>query len=151
DVVIGLKPDGSGKIDNVILNGFALDTTDPARRALKPSPAHGDEHAPEAPTLSWKPSPTASSHDVYLGTDPAAVARAAHASPEFKGNVRQPSFATARLGLDSRQMVYWRVDEVQPDRPGKPTRGDVWRLRIRHLAFPGAEGYGRFATGGRGG
>ena len=31
------------------------------------------------------------------------------------------------------------------------TRGDVWRFRVRQLAFPGAEGYGRFARGGRGG
>jgi hypothetical protein len=30
-------------------------------------------------------------------------------------------------------------------------KGDVWRFRVRHLAFPGAEGYGRFARGGRGG
>jgi hypothetical protein len=151
DVVIGLTPDGSGKIDNVILNGFALDTTDPARRALKPSPADGDEHAPEAPTLSWKPSPTAVSHHVYLGTDPVAVARATPASDEFMGNLQQAGFATAWMRPDSRRMYYWRVDEVHRDRPGRPTRGDVWRFRIRHLAFPGAEGYGRFAIGGRGG
>jgi hypothetical protein len=151
DVVIGLTPDGSGKIDNVILNGFALDATDPARRALKPSPAHDDEHAPEAPTLSWKPPLTAVAHHVYLGTDAAAVARATPAAPEFRGTLKEAHFATARLGLNSRQAYYWRVDEIHRDRPGLPTRGDVWRFRVRHLAFPGAEGYGRFATGGRGG
>jgi hypothetical protein len=31
------------------------------------------------------------------------------------------------------------------------TRGEVWSFRQRHLAFPEAEGYGRFAIGGRGG
>jgi hypothetical protein len=41
------------------------------------------------------------------------------------------------------------VDEVSPS--GEVTRGDVWTFRPRHLAFPGAEGYGRFARGGRGG
>ena len=46
---------------------------------------------------------------------------------------------------------YWRVDEVHADAPDDVTKGDVWRFRVRHLAFPGAEGYGRFARGGRGG
>jgi len=43
----------------------------------------------------------------------------------------------------------WRVDEI--DAQGRVTPGDIWRFRVRHLAFPGAEGYGRFALGGRGG
>ena len=42
-----------------------------------------------------------------------------------------------------------RVDSV--DAKGKVTRGDVWQFRVRHLAFPTAEGYGRFAVGGHGG
>jgi hypothetical protein len=41
------------------------------------------------------------------------------------------------------------VDEV--DAGGAVTRGEVWRFRTRSLAFPTAEGYGRFARGGRGG
>ena len=40
------------------------------------------------------------------------------------------------------------MDEVHPN---GVVRGEVWRLRIRQLAFPEAEGYGRFAIGGRGG
>ena len=47
------------------------------------------------------------------------------------------------------QTYYWRVDEV--DAAEKITHGEVWRFRIRALAFPTAEGYGRFARGGRGG
>ena len=31
------------------------------------------------------------------------------------------------------------------------TKGNVWKFRPRQLAFPGAEGYGRYAIGGRGG
>ncbi len=45
---------------------------------------------------------------------------------------------------------FWRVDEVNGPE-AKPVKGEVWRFRIRHLAFPTAEGYGRFARGGRGG
>src|SRR6185436_7493665 len=40
------------------------------------------------------------------------------------------------------------IDEV--DGTGV-TKGDLWMFRTRSLAFPGAEGYGRFARGGRGG
>jgi hypothetical protein len=44
---------------------------------------------------------------------------------------------------------YWRVDET--DSSNVVTKGRTWSFRPRHLAFRGAEGYGRFATGGRGG
>jgi hypothetical protein len=43
---------------------------------------------------------------------------------------------------------YWRVDELHD---GEVTKGDVWTFRPAQLAFPGAQGYGRFARGGRGG
>ena len=50
---------------------------------------------------------------------------------------------------DSLLHYCWRVDEI--DGEGRVTRGEVQRFRVRHLAFPGAEGYGRHARGGRGG
>ena len=52
-------------------------------------------------------------------------------------------------GLKSSHYYYWRVDEV--DAAGKVYKGQVWSFRPRQLAFPGAEGYGRFAMGGRDG
>src|SRR6185436_19466094 len=52
-------------------------------------------------------------------------------------------------GLDHADTYFWRVDEV--DASKKVTKGDVWSFRTRQLAFPSAEGYGRFARGGRGG
>src|SRR5204863_8963328 len=64
-----------------------------------------------------------------------------------KGNRTTTSFAVS--GLNSLLTYYWRVDEI--DSVGNPTKGTVWYFRPRHLAFPGAEGYGRFARGGRGG
>ena len=44
---------------------------------------------------------------------------------------------------------YWRVDEI--DASGNVTKGNIWKFKPRQLAFNGAEGYGRFAQGGRGG
>ena len=100
-------------------------------------------------TLAWAAATagTAVSHDVYFGTNLTAVKNATHASPEFKGT--KPSLSYRRHGLNSPLTYYWRIDEI--DSVGNVTKGTVWYFRPRHLAFPGAEGYGRFARGGRGG
>lgn len=137
DVVVTLTPDDGG---SVVLNGFEIDRPDPARRAAKPAPAEDDEHAPEDPVLAWRPAPGATAHRVHLGTDPKVLT--------FYGEWAEPSFPTAALKLNTRDTWYWRVDEVHP---GGVVFGEVWRFRVRHLAFPEAEGYGRFAAGGRGG
>ncbi len=147
DVVVALTPDGGGKIDNVILNGFTLDGADPAKLAALPLPADYEDHAVENPLLSWRASPSAVAHHVYFGTSGAAVAAATPKSAEFKGEVATTRYATS--GLNSEDTFFWRVDEVGPS--SVVTRGEVWRFRVRGLAFPGAEGYGRFARGGRGG
>lgn len=145
DVVIAFTPDAGG---NVILNGFEIDRSDPAKRAMKPAPFEDDEHALENPVLTWRAPSGAATHHVYLGTDAAAVTKASRESPEFRGETKEPTFATAPLKLNSQQAYFWRVDTAHPT---GVVRGEVWRFRIRHLAFPEAEGYGRFAIGGRGG
>lgn len=43
---------------------------------------------------------------------------------------------------------YWRVDTVRCDGIEK---GTVWSFKTRRPAFPGAEGFGKWASGGRGG
>ena len=120
--------------------------------ATSPVPASGDTHAAvdgEGSVLSWtaaRDGRTVSQY-IYIGTDSLAIANATASS------------ATAQLGsetsyqlttpLSNMQQYYWRVDRVDAD--GFITAGDVWMFQPRHLAFPGAEGYGRFARGGRGG
>jgi hypothetical protein len=91
----------------------------------------------------------ATAHDVFLGTDAAAVAAATPSSPEYRG--RQSDLQFASDADDHFATYYWRVDEVYGNSRDEITKGDVWSFRVRHLAFPGAEGYGRFARGGRGG
>ena len=147
DVVLHFRPEKAGANRSLILNGFAIDVPDPHKMAVEPSPANDDEHWPNEQPLTWKPAPDALSHQFYCGTDSNAVATATAASPEFKGTLSQPSFALPEL--DSMQNYFWRVDEV--DAAGNVTRGEIWHFRVRHLAFPTAEGYGRFAIGGRGG
>ena len=147
DVLIHLRPATSNPSQTVILNGFELDTVDPHKKAIKPSPANDDEHAAGDVVLSWTAPASASAHHLYFGTDSNAVARATTDSAEFEGVLYTNLFAP--LTLDTRHSFFWRVDAV--DRSGQATRGEVWRFGVRSLAFPTAEGYGRFARGGRGG
>jgi hypothetical protein len=156
DVVVEIMPHGElSQGGRVILNGLELDTVDPAKKAIKPTPAAGDEHVAERPTLAWQAAASARAHDVYLGTDRDAVANATPSSPEYRGRRSEASFECD--AADSAITYCWRVDELEPLVSAGPevtyatTKGDVWSFRVRHLAFPGAEGFGRFARGGRGG
>jgi len=162
-VVINFEPDhaATNNLDFVILNGFAIDGPSPGTQATGAIPFDGDEHVfahNDEPlpgsagtgytTLGWTPSQFAVSNDVYFGTNSNGVDTATHGSTEFKGMFATNSWNTA-TNLDSALTYYWRVDEI--DSTNGVVKGPVWRFRTRHLAFPGAEGYGRFARGGRGG
>ena len=162
-MVINFDPDhtSTNNLDFVIVNGFVIDGPSPGTTASGAIPGDGNEHVfanNDSPmpgsagtgytTLGWTPSEFAVSHDVYFGTGSNAVATATHAAPEFKGNLATNAWNTA-TNLDSALAYYWRIDEI--DATNGVARGAVWRFRTRHLTFPGAEGYGRFARGGRGG
>lgn len=136
DVVITLASEGG----TVVLNGMQLDVSDPAKKPSRPSPATLDQHAPENPLLTWHRPMDAASFIIHLGTQPDNLARVAETT--------EPNFQTADLSV-AVPAYFWRVDAVAKD--GSVTTGDVWNFRVRRLAFPGAEGYGRFAIGGRGG
>jgi hypothetical protein len=85
-------------IKNPIINGFEIDTPNSARTANTPSPADGDGHVDadsRTARLSWGAATAgnAVSHNVYFGTNQAAVKCATPASAEFKGNQSDPSYA----------------------------------------------------------
>lgn len=137
---------------NVMINGFELDTPNTTRIANTPSPSDADEHVDAdsgSTVLSWSAALTGNSvsRDVYFGTSLTAVQTATRTSPEFKGN--QTGLTYTPTGLNTHRTYYWRIDEI--DSVGNTTKGTVWYFRPRQLAFPGAEGYGRFARGGRDG
>lgn len=139
-------------IKDPVIDGFEIDTPNSTHTANTPLPADANEHVDAdggSTLLSWSVATagTAVSHDVYFGTNKSAVQNATHASPAFKGN--QNGITYPATGILSALTYYWRVDEI--DSLGNITKGTVWYFRPRHLAFPGAEGYGRFARGGRGG
>lgn len=134
-----------------VLNGFELNTVSVADQAKRPFPADGDMHTDADGgelLLTWSPaSANVKTHTLYISTDSTAVINA-----DAGAKVADKEYADTTYLLKDLYCLntyYWRVDET--DANGTVTEGKVWSFRPRHLAFPGAEGYGRYAIGGRGG
>lgn len=129
---------------SMMLNGLEFDAA--AMTATDPTPSNQDYHAGQEDgtvQFSWTAAVGAVAHKLVLGTDSAEVAQ----SDAYLYEGENTSFT--QTGLSSMQRYWWRIDEV--DAEGNIYRGTPWSFRPCHLAFPGAEGYGRYALGGRGG
>ena len=140
--------EGNGSLNTPWLNAFEIDGADPFHSISQISPADQEKHLLRENGLSWTAGADAASHNVYIGTDFSAVSKATTSSPEFKGNVKDSKFALDE-SYSSIPTYYWRVDEVKAD--GSTVPGAVYSFQVARAAFPTAEGYGRFARGGRGG
>ena len=140
------KPEAGKTYTNtrMMLNGLEFDGV--AMVATDPQPVNHDFHAgKEDGTIrfSWVAANGAVSHKMVLGTDSATVAQSD--VYEYEGTATEYT----KTGLSSLQRYWWRIDEV--DGNGTVHRGKAWTCQPCHLAFPEAEGYGRYAIGGRGG
>jgi len=102
----------------------------PPVRASGPFPANAAVDARTRDlSLTWYAGQYAVSHDVYFGTDQAAVTNATNASPEFKGaqGVGNEIYVPAPGGeLAWGTTYYWRVDEVNNLSADSPWTGNVW-------------------------
>ncbi len=152
DVIVRFEIDPINNPDivkQIVINGFELDTPNLMNQARTPQPANRDEHVEVTKNviLKWDASKNGTAHKLYFGLDKNAVANATESSKEFKGKLVDKSYTVSDLYSGS--TYYWRVDEV--DNNGQETLGNVWSFKPAQLAFPGAEGYGRYAVGGRGG
>jgi hypothetical protein len=125
------------------INSLEFDGTQATYLAQNPYPADLDYHAKadNGLTLRWTPAAGATAHRLYFGEDSTEVANATIAT-----EITTPAYSMNNLSPLKR--YYWRVDEVID---GTAHKGDVWSFQPRRDAFPGAEGYGRYAIGGRGG
>ncbi|KAF5019517.1 hypothetical protein F66182_8459 [Fusarium sp. NRRL 66182] len=134
----------TGGDDHVYLNGFELDGPSPKTQAAFPSPENHNMHVePKNRSIqaSWR-APAGSSnvkYNVYLGTSPDKLSIVGKDLTET---------SVAFDDLNTVDVYYWRVDVVAA---GKTDAGRIWTFQVAQLAFPGAEGWGRFARGGRGG
>jgi hypothetical protein len=142
----------SDTFKNVMLNGFELNTANIFNQATNPTPKHNNEHVElnsGSALLGWTPAINSVSHNIYFGTDLASVDAANTSSTLYKGNQPKANASYQVNGLYTGETYFWRVDEVLAN--SEIIKGNIWRFRPAQLAFPGAEGYGRFARGGRGG
>jgi len=99
--------------------------------AYNPSPRNGDKWIDPNVILSWAPTQDAATHEVYFGTDQAAVA--ARDPGVFKGALY---VTTLDLGtLEKNTTYYWAVDEVG----GTKYAGDVWSFTTTSGAAGGVK------------
>ncbi len=88
--------------------------------AREPRPADGATDVPVDATLGWRAGRGAAVHEVYLGTDEAAVAEGA-APADTVGNA---SYTPPDLHLAT--TYFWRIDEVNEADPAGTWPGEVW-------------------------
>lgn len=126
----------------VAVNALVFDRPNPKTQAESPYPENLDMHADAdagSITLTWQPGSSAVKHHVMLGTKADEMQEVA--------TVTEASYTASKVSTHN--VYYWRIDEE--DAAGVRYEGETWSFRPRRLAFPGAEGYGRYAIGGRGG
>jgi hypothetical protein len=86
-------------------------------QAFGPQPATAAKDVKLDALLNWRPGREATSHQVYFGTDPNAVANGTAAAKTVTGH----SFTPDSLNLGT--VYYWKVDEVAAT---GTYEGDVW-------------------------
>jgi len=145
-----LDKNSNNSIQQMVLNGFELDTPNLKKQSHSPLPFDKNEHVElqnKKLSLEWVSPKGVVAHQLYFGDNEKLVADANETSREYKGKLIENQFSVSDVYSGS--TYYWRVDEI--DATGTTTRGDVWSFKPAQLAFLGAEGYGRYAIGGRGG
>ena len=142
----GVTYDTKTNTTSFYVNALVFDEEPPSTIAKDPVPDNYDYHANAdggSIALAWTKSESATSHQVYFGEDSLVVENGTTPAATVSDTTYTAS------GLSPLKQYYWRVDEVASD--GTVSKGKVWTFRPRRLAFLGAEGYGKYAIGGRGG
>jgi hypothetical protein len=125
-----------------VVKGNVWSFTTASAKAANPSPSNnatGATYAIDSVALSWAKGFTGSSYQVYFGTSSGSLS--------LLGTTAGSTMSSPTTVKQNTQ-YYWRVDTINPD--GTVT-GDLWTFKTGVFAFPGAEGFGRWAKGGRGG
>ncbi len=100
--------------------------------AREPQPTDGAINVALDASLSWRPGREAASHDVYLSTDPEALA--------LVGTTTQSSFTPEALDLDA--TYYWQVIEINEAEVVSEWVGDVWTFSTQeYIEIDGFETY----------
>ena len=117
--------EGPGIATRTVIPGGNMSPFEPVS-AFGAKPSNRATGVTQTPVLTWKAGLYADSHEVYFGTDEAAVTGATKASPEYKGSktLGDESFDPGQLPWES--TFFWRVDEVAAGNPDSPWVGSVW-------------------------
>ncbi len=91
-----------------------------------PNPYNKAENVKQTTMLRWVAAEDSGSHQVYFGTDKAAVSDATAASPEYKGTKNLDDVQYDPGPLTAGTSYYWRIDEVNNLNPNSPWKGGVW-------------------------
>jgi hypothetical protein len=127
---------------NGVVKGNVWSFTTASAKAANPTPSNsgtGVTYAIDSVALSWAKGFSGSSYQVYFGTSSGSMS--------LLGTTTSNTMASPTTVKQNTQ-YYWRVDTTSAS--GTLT-GDVWTFKTGVYAFPGAEGFGRWAKGGRGG
>ncbi len=132
DTIIGYWPTGGqyyrGMVDDVRIYKRALTAVEikslvpPRLKAIDPSPADGATGVAVA-VLSWTKGENALTHNIYIGTDPAALTKQVNPMPT--------AVMFMFLNTVPGTTYYWRVDEVAKDKT--IATGDVWKFTAAPL------------------
>lgn len=117
-------------------------------QASQPKPEDGSLYEDTYALLSWQSGGKAASHNVYVGTDAAAVERATE--PTVAG-LTEPTLTIGLPlpgdpfpnGLEYGKTYYWRVDEINGSNPDSPWTGPVWSFTV-----PSQEAYNPYPASG---
>lgn len=109
--------------------------------ASNPRPFDGrTDLPPEEVVFGWTPGMYAGSHDVYFGTDFAAVSDASRADPRnvlvSQGQTQDFYPTNGALDLDFATTYYWRVDEVNAPPSSAIYKGETWTFTTELIAYP---------------
>ncbi|MCX7704194.1 MAG: hypothetical protein N2234_08905, partial [Planctomycetota bacterium] len=98
-------------------------------KVTDPHPADGATNVEISQILWWEAAKRATSYDVYIGTNQAAVENATTTSPEYKGN--QSGVIYDPVGNFFYQTTYyWRIDSKNGI---GTTKGDVWSFTTENV------------------
>ncbi|MHC4499483.1 MAG: LamG domain-containing protein, partial [Planctomycetota bacterium] len=127
-----------GMVDDARFYHVALDA-DQVRQLMRgdllvawePSPTNGSTAGIfAATTLTWSPGDNAAQHDVYFGTDIAAVdaADASDTTGVYRGRQGLTSYTPPEDIQMNTGPYYWRIDEFNTD--GTISTGSVWSFTV---------------------
>ncbi|HPC95505.1 MAG TPA: discoidin domain-containing protein [Sedimentisphaerales bacterium] len=94
-------------------------------QAREPKPDNGATGIEPTATLSWRPGREAASHEVYIGTDPAALT--------LVDAVVAPNLTPGDLEFG--QTYYWQVVEVNQAEAISTWAGDIWSFSTQEYAL----------------